>query len=309
MLRLILAASVTESATAVSIAAVTFSEPACRSAARSLAVEAVRLTNSRAASGTSRFWRFLSASVTGAKASLTVFSTELVSVVITVSPSSGFELWAHPVRIGPGRDPCAIVNGASQHQCCDAISRISDRPLNCAFSSTIRLCRPLPTALPAIPRVQQIGAPIVHDARNWSDHRQADQPPEPDVTGRSKPDRDRAVDPRVKPVLGIDGMQPAPDVVDPDAEAGQRIRLQIDVTKIDGAGSGRANQPMMLPVNAGVTDRTFGVVPNGEFFRHYVVAQRCRSRLTRLALQLPFLKVSESMGNHDSKIVDAYGVD
>jgi hypothetical protein len=32
-------------------------------------------------------------------------------------------------------------------------------------------------------------------------------------------------------------------------------------------------------------------------------------RKTRLALQLPFLKVSESMGNHDSKIVDAYGVD
>jgi hypothetical protein len=29
----------------------------------------------------------------------------------------------------------------------------------------------------------------------------------------------------------------------------------------------------------------------------------------RLALQLPFLKVSESMGNHDSKIVDACGVD
>jgi hypothetical protein len=28
-----------------------------------------------------------------------------------------------------------------------------------------------------------------------------------------------------------------------------------------------------------------------------------------LALQLPFLRVSESMGNHDSKIVDAGGVD
>jgi hypothetical protein len=28
-----------------------------------------------------------------------------------------------------------------------------------------------------------------------------------------------------------------------------------------------------------------------------------------LALQLPFPKVSESMGNHDSKIVDAGGVD
>jgi hypothetical protein len=29
----------------------------------------------------------------------------------------------------------------------------------------------------------------------------------------------------------------------------------------------------------------------------------------RLALQLPFLKISESMGNHDSKIVDADSVD
>jgi hypothetical protein len=31
--------------------------------------------------------------------------------------------------------------------------------------------------------------------------------------------------------------------------------------------------------------------------------------LEELALQLPFLKVSESMGNHDSEIVDADGVD
>jgi hypothetical protein len=29
----------------------------------------------------------------------------------------------------------------------------------------------------------------------------------------------------------------------------------------------------------------------------------------RLALQLPFPKISESMGNHDSKIVDAGSVD
>jgi hypothetical protein len=28
-----------------------------------------------------------------------------------------------------------------------------------------------------------------------------------------------------------------------------------------------------------------------------------------LALQLPFLKISESMGNHDSKIVDTDSVD
>jgi hypothetical protein len=38
-------------------------------------------------------------------------------------------------------------------------------------------------------------------------------------------------------------------------------------------------------------------------------APATRRPMTALALQLPFLKVSESMGNHDSKIVDAYGVD
>src|ERR1700736_3140532 len=99
MLRLILAAALTESATAVSIAAVTFSEPAGRSAARSLAVPAVFFTNSRAASGTSRFRKFLNASVTGAKASLTVFNTELVSVSVVMgfSQSTGFEIWAHHV--------------------------------------------------------------------------------------------------------------------------------------------------------------------------------------------------------------------
>src|SRR4029077_7317276 len=38
-------------------------------------------------------------------------------------------------------------------------------------------------------------------------------------------------------------------------------------------------------------------------------AQRRFSRVSWLALQLPFMQVSESMGNHDSKIVDAASVD
>jgi hypothetical protein len=32
-------------------------------------------------------------------------------------------------------------------------------------------------------------------------------------------------------------------------------------------------------------------------------------RFSPLALQLPFLQISESMGNHDSKIMDAASVD
>jgi hypothetical protein len=38
-------------------------------------------------------------------------------------------------------------------------------------------------------------------------------------------------------------------------------------------------------------------------------ASEHRSHQIALALQLPFLKISESMGNHDSNIVDAGSVD
>src|SRR5260221_9054513 len=102
MLRLILAASVTEPATAVVIAAGTFWDPAWRSAARTFAVSACFFTNSRAASGISMFWSLVNASVTGAKASLTVFSTELVSVVMGVSPSSGLSYGLTPSGLARG---------------------------------------------------------------------------------------------------------------------------------------------------------------------------------------------------------------
>jgi hypothetical protein len=38
-------------------------------------------------------------------------------------------------------------------------------------------------------------------------------------------------------------------------------------------------------------------------------AIRIRAVINALALQLHFLEVSESMGNHDSKIVDAGSID
>jgi hypothetical protein len=39
------------------------------------------------------------------------------------------------------------------------------------------------------------------------------------------------------------------------------------------------------------------------------IPMRLDLRVHGLALQLPFLTISESMGNHDSKIVDADSVD
>jgi len=102
--------------------------------------------------------------------------------------------------------------------------RLPDKPAD-------PIAGPLPVALPSVPGVQKIGKPIVCDARHRPDHRQADQPPQPDVPRRPQPNRDRAIDPRIEPVLAIDGIKPAPDIVDPEAEAYERVRLEIDVAK------------------------------------------------------------------------------
>jgi putative transposase len=55
----------------------------------------------------------------------------------------------------------------------------------------------------------------------------------------------------------------------------------------------------------------FRIYPDAEqevLFRRTIGCCRLVYNLC-LALQLPFLKISESMGNHDSKIVDADSVD
>src|ERR1700749_173539 len=74
------------------------------------------------------FWSFVKASVTGAKASLTVSNTVVVSVVMGFSPSSEFASYGlTPSGSGPGQPSCGIVNGAMQHGCCIAISQTCDQ--------------------------------------------------------------------------------------------------------------------------------------------------------------------------------------
>jgi HTH-type transcriptional regulator/antitoxin MqsA len=65
----------------------------------------------------------------------------------------------------------------------------------------------------------------------------------------------------------------------------------------------------------GLTQREAGAILGGgpNAFQKYeqdtVTVSKPMSNLLRvLALQLPFMKISESMGNHDSKIVDAGSV-
>jgi hypothetical protein len=89
--------------------------------------------------------------------------------------------------------------------------------------------------------------------------------------------------------------------------------------------SGRAARPKILRVDARGTHQAGGkisFVSQRRLF-HSIGAKRTSepaiqlagpSRIEAnaepgLALQLPFMQVSESMGNHDSKIVDAASVD
>jgi hypothetical protein len=66
--------------------------------------------------------------------------------------------------------------------------------------------------------------------------------------------------------LCIHGVQPATHILDLNAEARKRIGFESDVTKLDDTGLSRANETAMLPRDAGITDRTFGIVPDHEFW-------------------------------------------
>jgi hypothetical protein len=120
-------------------------------------------------------------------------------------------------------------------------------------------------SLAAVPGIEQIGETIIGEARDRMDDGKGERPPKPDIAGSSQPDCDRTIGPEMQSTFGVDGMQAAANVFHAGAEAGERIGLEIDVAKFDRAGFGRAHEAATLPVDAGVADRAFGVVPDGEF--------------------------------------------
>ena len=75
-------------------------------------------------------------------------------------------------------------------------------------------------------------------------------------------------------------------------EAGRQNRLVWQPRRIYATGL----PPPVTASGSGIRDRV-----------HHRI--RSQEGLFVLALQLPFIEVSESMGNHDSKIVDAASVD
>ena len=118
--------------------------------------------------------------------------------------------------------------------------------------------------LPSVPREEQLGEHVVADTSHMADARQTEHASEPGVARGPQPDRDRAIGADMKAAIGVDRMQATADIVDARTEMPERIWLDIDVAKFYGAGTRGADQAVGLPVDAGVTDRAFRVVPDGQ---------------------------------------------
>lgn len=125
------------------------------------------------------------------------------------------------------------------------------------------LCSPMPLA--AVPGIKLVGQDFVGQPRELACAGQRRQPAQPDLTRRPPPYRDSAVSTCVKPAFGIDAMKTSAYVFNAGAEPSQRIRLEIDIAKFDGTRTDRTQQPIALPVDAGIADRALRVVPDGEF--------------------------------------------
>ena len=118
--------------------------------------------------------------------------------------------------------------------------------------------------LPPVPGEEQVGEQIVAGVGYMANTRWTEQAAEPGVARSAKPNRDGAVGADIKTTVSIDRMQAAADIVDVRTEVLERVGLDIDIAEFYGAGASDADETVALPVDAGVTDRAFGVVPNGE---------------------------------------------
>ena len=148
----------------------------------------------------------------------------------------------------------------------------------------------------AIPGVEQIGEPVIAESGDLMNARQAGEPGEPTVARGRAPNGDGAIGADVQAAIGVDAVQPAVHIRKRGAEAGERFGIQNDVEEFDSAGAGGAHQTAALPVDAGVTDRAFGIVPDRELRTHCRRFAIDRGRATIHHVRLRALE-----GRHDRR--------
>src|SRR5262252_6008685 len=171
--------------------------------------------------------------------------------------------WSHVIRPDPGVREISVTLSPRARS---AVARaLPMKPLPPPMSTgRLRSILSSPTPVAAVPGVEEVGEMVVAEAGNLAQDRQTQHSAQPEIARRAPPDFDRAVGADVKPIVRIDAIEAPPDVLDPGAKARQRIRLEIDVTKLDHAGSDRPHEASALALDATVTDGAFRVVPDRE---------------------------------------------
>src|SRR5499427_8300357 len=168
--------------------------------------------------------------------------------------------WSHVIRPDPGVREISVTLSPRARS---AVARaLPMKPLPPPMSTCrLRSILSSPTPVAAVPGVEQVGEMVVAEAGDLAQDWQTQHPAQPEIARRAPPDFDRAVGADVEAIVRIDAVEAPPH---PGAEAGQRIRLEIDVAKLDRAGSGRPHEASVLPLDAAITDWAFRVVPDGE---------------------------------------------
>src|SRR5215831_1736968 len=92
-----------------------------------------------------------------------------------------------------------------------------------------------PTPVAAIPSVEEVSEMVISEARDLTKDWQPQYPAQPEIARRAPPDFDRTVSAHVELIVRIYAIEAPPHVLDPSAEASQRIRLEVDVAKLNYA--------------------------------------------------------------------------
>src|SRR5262245_24257308 len=125
-------------------------------------------------------------------------------------------------------------------------------------------CPRLPTPRASVPGVKQSGEAVIDEAREWARRGVAQERGQPAFARREPPDRKRDVGADEEAAGFIRGMEAPAHILERGTMACERLRLEIDISKCDGAGLHGGDQLAALTVDAGITDRTTGVVPDHE---------------------------------------------
>jgi len=133
--------------------------------------------------------------------------------------------------------------------------------------------------LPPVPTVKKASEPIIASTRELLHERQTGQLADPHLTRRPQPDLACAISSNVELPSFVNGVQPAANILERCAKSGERSRLKVDVAKFYRPGADCLDQMAFLPVDAGIADGTFGIVPDCQLWRHLRLRQECeRSR-------------------------------